>query len=615
MIVSGLLFALMAPVSVFAQSTAPTAVNGIYPVGTQNQGGSTLGTQNTATLTGLGLNQGVTFDVTGRITNVASPFVAAWRAGIWFPNSAQIGFQTQSTIVPEGDEATYTVNFSQTVYGLTFRMEDINFYDSFIINAFDAAGNVIPLTVAANISASGTEVAVTQQGQGIYVTETDGTTTAGQIFVDFRAPLSLGIKRIVFTKVGKSLTGYNANTTLYLTTFGWDVQKDYSDAPASYGDATHRLVSGIRLGAAIDIETASQASAGASGDDTTGVDDEDGVSALPPLALGSSTYTIPAANISATGTGRLHAWVDFNRDGAFQSTEYATVTVAAGVLSGNLVFSGLPAMTVGTTFARFRFTSDAAITSSTPGGVATNGEVEDYQLQIQPSADLAVTKTNAVTSVNAASTTIYTVTVTNNGPASVTGAILTDAAAAGLTKTLVACSATPGQCTAGTTPSIAQLESGYALPALASGQTYQIAVTATVTATSGSVANVAGIAVPSGTVDPASANNTATDTDSVTPVVDLVITKTNGVTTLISGSTTTYTVTVTYDGPSSVTGALVQDTPGSGLTCLGTDPVTISGSGVPAGSFTISNLTGSGIALGTLASGQTATLTYSCKVN
>lgn len=598
-----------------AQATAPASVNGTYPVGTTNLGGSTLGTQNTASLTGLGLNQGVTFDVTAQITNVPSAFVASWRLGTWFPTSTQIGFQTQNTIVPEGDFGTYTINFSKTVYGLTFRMEDVNFYDSFVINAYDEAGNVIPLTVAANISGFGTELSVTQQGQGIYVTETDGTSTAGQIYVDFRAPLTLGIKRIVFSRVGKSLTGYNANTTLYLTTFAWDVQKDYSDAPASYGDATHRLVSGIRLGSTIDIETASLASAGATGDDASGSDDEDGVSGFPSLAIGSTTYTIPAANIAATGTGKIHAWIDFNRDGTFQSTEYATVNVTGGAISGNLVFSGLPAMTAGTTFARFRFTSDAAITSATPGGVAIDGEVEDYALQISPSSDLVVTKTNAVTSVNAGSSTTYTVTVTNNGPSSVTGAVLTDAAAAGLSKTAVACSGTPGQCTAGTTPTVSTLESGYALPALASGQSYQIVVTASVTATSGSVSNSATVAVPSGTVDPAAGNNSATDTDTVTPVVDLVITKTNGTATSVSGSTVTYTVTVTNNGPSSVTGAIVQDVPVSGLTCTPTDPVTITGSGVPAGSYTISNLTGSGIALGTLALGQTSTLTYSCKVN
>ena len=64
-----------------------------------------------------------------------------------------------------------------------------------------------------------------------------------------------------------------------------------------------------------------------------------------------------------------------------------------------------------------------------------------------------------------------------------TGAVLTDPAAPGLTKTAAICSPSPGQCTEGTTPTLAQLEAGYALPALASGQFYEIRVTATVTAT------------------------------------------------------------------------------------------------------------------------------------
>lgn len=107
----------------------------------------------------------------------------------------------------------------------------------------------------------------------------------------------------------------------------------------------------------------------------------------------------------------------------------------------------------------------------------------------------------------------------------------------------------------------------------------------------------------------------ATITITVIPYADLRITKSNGVSDVFSGSTVTYTVTVNNNGPDAITGAIVTDTVGTGLTCLGTDPVTITGSGVPAGSFTISNLTGTGIALGTLANGQTATLTYSCKVN
>lgn len=100
-------------------------------------------------------------------------------------------------------------------------------------------------------------------------------------------------------------------------------------------------------------------------------------------------------------------------------------------------------------------------------------------------ADLAVTKSNSVASLVAGSTTVYTIRVTNNGPGSVTGAILKDPAAAGLTVTAVGCSATPGQCTGPTTPTIVQLQSvgGYALPVLANGQFYEISVTANVVAT------------------------------------------------------------------------------------------------------------------------------------
>jgi hypothetical protein len=64
-----------------------------------------------------------------------------------------------------------------------------------------------------------------------------------------------------------------------------------------------------------------------------------------------------------------------------------------------------------------------------------------------------------------------------------------------------------------------------------------------------------------------------------------------------------------------VTGGIVKDTPVSGLTCATTNPVTITGQGVPSGSFTVAELTGSGIVLGTLAAGQSTTLTYSCLVN
>jgi uncharacterized repeat protein (TIGR01451 family) len=112
-------------------------------------------------------------------------------------------------------------------------------------------------------------------------------------------------------------------------------------------------------------------------------------------------------------------------------------------------------------------------------------------------------------------------------------------------------------------------------------------------------------------------SNCATNTASVAinPSVDLSITKSNGASSVYSGATIAYTLVVTNHGPDSAIGAVVSDTPGAGLTCAGTDPVAITGNGVPSGSWTLSQLTGAGITLGTLGNGQAATLTYSCTVN
>ncbi|MFT3893328.1 MAG: SdrD B-like domain-containing protein [Anaerolineales bacterium] len=154
-------------------------------------------------------------------------------------------------------------------------------------------------------------------------------------------------------------------------------------------------------------------------------------------------------------------------------------------------------------------------------------------------AYLTISKTDGIASLTAGTSTTYTIRATNNGLSSVTGAILSDPLVAGLTKTAVACSATPGQCTVPTTPSVAQLESGtFALPVLGSGEFYEITVTADLTATSGTVANAASIAPPTGITNPgtscvtgggitrtfnaATGTCASTDTNSVTPTITSV---------------------------------------------------------------------------------------------
>ncbi len=254
--------------------------------------------------------------------------------------------------------------------------------------------------------------------------------------------------------------------------------------------------------------------------------------------------------------------------------------------------------------------TNTATGHGTNGGTTIDTESSSASYTAGSNADLAVTKTNGASSVIAGSTTTYIITVSNNGPASVTAATLSDPAVSGLSKTAVACSSTPGQCA--TAPTMAQLESGaFTLPTLASGQTYQITVTANVIATSGNVSNVAAVSVPAGMTDPNGANNSATDTDTVSGVPSLIITKSNGVSTVNAAGSTSYTVTITNNGTATATGISWTDVVGSGLTITGIAPGTASAGSV-LGTCSLITLSCTGITVA--ASGGSVTYTVTATV-
>jgi uncharacterized repeat protein (TIGR01451 family) len=217
-------------------------------------------------------------------------------------------------------------------------------------------------------------------------------------------------------------------------------------------------------------------------------------------------------------------------------------------------------------------TPSTGTTDPTPGN-NTATDTDTVTSDPIPSTDLSITKTNGVTILNVNSSTSYIIRVINNGPDSTTGATLLDTAGLGLTATAVGCSPAPdNQCVS--PPLLAELIStGVTLPILASGQFYEIELTATVIAASGSVTNTVTITPSTGTTDPTPGNNTATDIDTVTsdpiPSTDLSITKTNGVTTLNVNSSTSYTIRVINNGPDSTTGATLMDTAGLGLIATG----------------------------------------------
>ncbi len=84
--------------------------------------------------------------------------------------------------------------------------------------------------------------------------------------------------------------------------------------------------------------------------------------------------------VTVTGTGLLDVWIDFNADGDFKDfgeRVFDHLTVSDGV--NNLRIVTPVNAVLGATFVRFRISTDG---TDSPGGVANNGEVEDYRITI-----------------------------------------------------------------------------------------------------------------------------------------------------------------------------------------------------------------------------------------
>ena len=216
-----------------------------------------------------------------------------------------------------------------------------------------------------------------------------------------------------YTNVSNTTNDDSVSSYTYVSAF------DHSDAPASYTavaheinlrkDANDKYISYMYLGAAVDPETASQASPAANGDDLnqTGglnLDDEDGV--VFPVMTPGATVTLPITvtlwdwDLESPPTGAtLRGWIDWDKNNIFSTTGieriFLTTDVNAYLLaieeeaavpvfswSGPKTFVipfpvTVPADATGSYNARFRFGPSATPTLA----LATYGEVEDYQFQ------------------------------------------------------------------------------------------------------------------------------------------------------------------------------------------------------------------------------------------
>ncbi|MFZ1233113.1 MAG: GEVED domain-containing protein [Thiofilum sp.] len=206
---------------------------------------------------------------------------------------------------------------------------------------------------------------------------------------------------------GVSAAG-SASTQPYPTVALWDdimfklvsCGYDRGDAPAAYGDPTHKILGAIKMGAGDpDPELAAQAGANADGDDTNATDDENGVT-LPTFIQGTST----SIQVTVSGAGYLQAWIDWNGNNTFDASEQIATDLQdngvgdtnsnAGTITFNVTVPSDAVLTP--TYARFRWSSTSGLNST---AAANDGEVEDYALTVDtafvPTLPTAVCTMNA----------------------------------------------------------------------------------------------------------------------------------------------------------------------------------------------------------------------------
>jgi uncharacterized repeat protein (TIGR01451 family) len=358
-----------------------------------------------------------------------------------------------------------------------------------------------------------------------------------------------------------------------------------------------------------------------------GITKTDGVTTATPG--GSVTYTITASNAGPSAASGSTVADTFPASLTCSTTCVGAGggTCTAGPFAGNINDTvNLPAggsvtytssCTV-SSLATGSLSNTATVTA--PGGVSDptpgNNSATDTDT-LTPSANLGITKTDGVTTATPGGSVTYTITASNAGPSAAPGSTVADTFPASLTCTWTCAGAGGGTCTASGS---GNLNDTVNLPSIGS-VTYTASCTISAFAT-GTLSNTATVTAPAGVTDSTPGNNSATDSDTLTPNADLSIAKTDGVTTVTAGGSTTCTITASNAGPSNATGTTVADTFPASLTCTwtcagaGGGTCTASGSGnindttnLPSlGSVTYTaSCTISGLATGTLS--NTATVT------
>jgi uncharacterized repeat protein (TIGR01451 family) len=282
-----------------------------------------------------------------------------------------------------------------------------------------------------------------------------------------------------------------------------------------------------------------------------------------------------------------------------QQTLTFRVTVNANT-PGDTVISNYGTVTFRSLTLGTDFTDISDASPTTPGDQSATLTVA--------SSDLTIVKGHSPTQFvqgQSSPTPIFTITVSNSGLVTTFGTVtVTDLLPSGMTA--VSITGTGWTCTLATLTCIQTTP-------LAPSASYAPITLVVSTTGSGSLTNSATVACACEGASRTS-NNSTTDTVFVVPAANLSITKTNTVTTLIAGQTTSYLITVSNAGPSAADGATLRDTPSGGLSCTSVTCNPLSGGAVcPTAPIAVASLLG-GIAIPTFPANSSLAFSVQCDV-
>lgn len=237
---------------------------------------------------------------------------------------------------------------------------------------------------------------------------------------------------------------------------------------------------------------------------------------------------------TASGSSNITTTVDFVSVGAITFTVTGTLDVNA---TGGL-------------------TNTASLV--VPGGVTdlnpSNNSATDFDTM---PTDLGISKDDGQTTAVPGLPLTYTIVITNAGPTRVVAAPVNDTFGGAFSSVTWTCAASAGSACV-TTAGSGDIATTVDI-AVNGSLTFTVVATVSSTAT-GSLINTANVTTPFGVSDTNPNTNSATDTDTLTPQVELGISKSDGVTNVIAGTPVTYTIVITNAGPSAAQSALVTDT-------------------------------------------------------